>query len=191
VLGLFGRDHVSVEVQRHFQRDQDAGNQALMAMASAFRVPVVATGGVRFATPAERPLVDVLTCVQHRTTLRAAGRRLGPNAERYLRPPGEMTALFADCPAAIAHTHELADRLQYTMADLGYRFPDYPVPPGETQASFLRRLTGVGALDRYRPFHDRARAQITRELDLIEKLDLAGYFLIVWEDRCSCRDRCT
>jgi error-prone DNA polymerase len=187
VLGLFGRDHVSVEVQRHFQRDQEAGNQALMAMASAFRVPVVATGGVRFATSAERPLFDVLTCIHHHTTLSAAGRRLGPNAERYLRPPEEMTALFADCPAAIAHTHELADRLQYTMADLGYRFPDYPVPPGETQASFLRRLTEVGARDRYRPFHDRARAQITRELDLIEKLDLAGYFLIVWDIVNFCR----
>ena len=56
------------------------------------------------------------------------------------------------------------------MADLGYRFPDYPVPPGETQASFLRQITEVGARERYRPYHDRARAQIARELDLIEKL---------------------
>jgi error-prone DNA polymerase len=187
VIGLFGRDHVSVEVQRHFRRDEEAGNQSLMTMASAFRVPVVATGGVRFATPAERPLFDVFTCLRHHTTLSAAGRRLAPNAERYLRPPEEMAALFADYPTAIVGTRELADRLQYTMADLGYRFPDYPVPPGETQASFLRRLTEVGARDRYRPFHDRARAQIARELDLIEKLDLAGYFLIVWDIVNFCR----
>ena len=73
------------------------------------------------------------------------------------------------------------------MADLGYRFPDYPVPPGETQASFLRKITEVGARDRYRPYHDRARAQIARELDLIEKLDLAGYFLIVWDIVNFCR----
>ena len=73
------------------------------------------------------------------------------------------------------------------MADLGYRFPDYPVPPGETQASFLRKIAEVGARERYRPYHDRARAQIARELDLIEKLDLAGYFLIVWDIVNFCR----
>ena len=75
------------------------------------------------------------------------------------------------------------------MADLGYRFPDYPVPAGETQASFLRKIAEVGARDRYRPFHERARAQIARELDLIEKLDLAGYFLIVWDIVNFCRQR--
>jgi error-prone DNA polymerase len=73
------------------------------------------------------------------------------------------------------------------MADLGYRFPAYPVPHGETQASFLRQMTEVGARDRYRPYHDRARAQIARELDLIETLDLAGYFLIVWDIVNFCR----
>src|SRR5829696_4426335 len=98
-----------------------------------------------------------------------------------------MAALFRDLPHAIAATRELADRLQYTMADLGYRFPDYPVPAGETQISFLRRLTHVGARERYRPYHDRARTQIARELDLIEKLDLAGYFLIVWDIVNFCR----
>src|SRR5712672_4213148 len=73
------------------------------------------------------------------------------------------------------------------MADLGYGVPEYPVPPGETQASFLRRITDVGARERFRPYHDRARAQIARELDLIERLDLAGYFLIVWDIVNFCR----
>ena len=73
------------------------------------------------------------------------------------------------------------------MADLGYRFPEYPVPPGETMASFLRKITQAGARERYRPYDDRARAQIERELDLIEKLDLAGYFLIVWDIVNFCR----
>ena len=77
--------------------------------------------------------------------------------------------------------------MQFTMADLGYRFPDYPVPPGETQATFLRKITEVGARERYRPYADRARAQIARELDLIEKLKLAGYFLIVWDIVNFCR----
>ncbi len=189
VVGLFGRDRTYVELQRHYRRDEEAANELLTQMADAFRVPTIVTNGVRFAAPASRPLFDVLTCIHHHTDLMQAGTRLAPNAERYLKPPGDMAALFDDHADAVARTRELADRLQYTMADLGYRFPDYPVPAGETQTSFLRRITELGARDRYRPFHDRARAQIARELDLIEKLDLAGYFLIVWDIVNYCRQQ--
>ncbi len=187
LVGVFGRTNVFVELQRHLRRDEEAANETLASVADAFRVPTLATGGVRFATPAERPLLDVLTCIHHRTTVALAGRRLAPNAERFLKAPTDMAARFSDHEPAVARTRELADRLQYTMADLGYRFPDYPVPPGETQASFLRKITDVGARDRYRPYHDRARAQIARELDLIEKLELSGYFLIVWDIVNFCR----
>ena len=181
LIGLFGRSNVCVELQRHLLRDEEADNAALVAMAQAYRVPLIATNGVRFAEPADRPLFDVLTCVRHKTTVDEAGRKLARNAERYLKSPEVMAQLFADRPQALANTAEFANRLQYTMADLGYRFPKYPVPSGETEMSFLRHIAEVGARDRYRPFHDRARAQIARELDLIEKLDLAGYFLIVWD----------
>ena len=151
------------------RRDEERDNEALVSLAAAFRVPTLATNGVRFATPAARPLFDVLTCIHHHTDLAAAGRRLAPNAERYLKSPAEMAALFRDHPGAVARTGELADRLQYTMADLGYRFPDYPVPPGETQSSFLRQIADAGARERYRPYHDRrpradrARARSHRE----------------------------
>lgn len=187
LVGVFGRDRVYVDLQRHHRRDEEADIQTLVQMAAAFRVPTLVTNGVRFAEPSARPLFDVLTCIHQHTDLAHAGRRLAPNAERYLKSPKEMATLFADMPDAVARTRELADRLQYTMADLGYRFPDYPVPPGETQASFLRNITEVGARDRYRPYHERARAQIARELDLIEKLNLAGYFLIVWDIVNFCR----
>src|SRR4051812_34398335 len=187
LVGVFGRSHVYVELQRHLRRDEERDNQALVSLAEAFRVPTLATNGVRFDTPSARPLFDVLTCIHHGTDLAAAGRRLAPNAERYLKSAADMAALFPDHRDAVARSGELADRLQYTMADLGYRFPDYPVPPGETQSSFLRRITDVGARERYRPYHDRARAQIARELDLIEKLQLAGYFLIVWDIVNYCR----
>jgi error-prone DNA polymerase len=187
LIGIFGRSHVYVELQRHFRRDEERDNQALVSMAEAFHVPTLATNGVRFDTPAARPLFDVLTCIHHHTDLASAGRRLAPNAERYLKPPADMAALFSDHPGAVARTGELADRLQYTMADLGYRFPDYPVPPGESQASFLRHITDVGARERYRPYYDQARMQVERELDLIEKLQLAGYFLIVWDIVNFCR----
>ncbi|HUP40519.1 MAG TPA: error-prone DNA polymerase [Vicinamibacterales bacterium] len=187
LVGVFGRNNVYVEIQRHLLRDEDADNRLLVDVAGTFHVPIVATNGVRFADPAERPLFDVLTCIRHKTTLAQAGKKLARNAERYLKPPEEMARLFRDLPDALASTEALSERLDYTMADLGYRFPDYPVPPGETHSSFLRKLTDLGARERYRPYHDRARAQITRELDLIERLDLAGYFLIVWDIVNFCR----
>ena len=187
IVGLFGPSHTRIELQRHLLRDEEADNAALRDLASAFHVPIVATNGVRFAEPASRPLYDVLTCIRHKTTLERAGRRLSCNAERYLKAPDAMGRLFADLPEALAGTRELAERLEYTMADLGYRFPEYPVPPGETMASFLRKITQAGARERYRPYDDRARRQIERELNLIEKLDLAGYFLIVWDIVNFCR----
>ncbi len=187
LVGVFGRDHVWIELQRHLRRDEQADLQSLLDLGAAFRVPVMASGGVRFATPEARPLYDVLTSLRHKTTLAHAGRLLSANAERYLKPPATMARLFSDLPQALAGTEALAERLEFTLDHLGYRFPEYPVPAGETQASFLRRLAQVGARDRYRPYHDRARAQIARELDLIEKLDLAGYFLIVWDLVNFCR----
>jgi error-prone DNA polymerase len=187
LVGVFGRANVYVELQRHLQRDETYDNEMLVSLAEAFRVPILATNGVRFAAAAERPLHDVLTCIREHTTLAQAGRRLLANAERYLKSPAQMARLFEDLPRAVHATRELADRLEFTMQDLGYRFPRYPVPPGETEASFLRKIADIGARERYRPYHDKARAQIERELNLIEKLELAGYFLIVWDIVNFCR----
>jgi len=189
IVGTFGRANTCVELQRHLHRDQEDDNDALVCLAEAFRVPLVATGGVSFATPEERPLFDVLTSIREHVPLHRAGRRLAANAERYLKPPAQMARLFADRPGAIHATRELADRLQFSMTDLGYRFPRYPVPDGETEISFLRKMAEVGARDRYRPYYDKARAQVARELDLIEKLQLAGYFLIVWDIVNFCRQQ--
>ena len=189
LIALFGQGNVFVELQRHMLRDEASDNDALTELARAFRVPVMAANDVRFATPGDRQLFDVLTCIHQHTTLDAAGRLLARNAERYLKSPEVMADLFSDRPDALAGTAALAERLDYTMADLGYRFPSYPVPPGETEASFLRHIAEAGARDRFRPYHDKARAQMRRELDLIEKLDLAGYFLIVWDIVNYCRQQ--
>ncbi|HTH24582.1 MAG TPA: error-prone DNA polymerase [Vicinamibacterales bacterium] len=189
IVGTFGRGNTYVELQRHLHRDQEDDNDALVCLAEAFRVPLLATGGVAFATPEERPLFDVVTSIREHVTLMRAGRRLAANAERYFKPPAQMARLFADRPGAVHATRELADRLQFTMQDLGYRFPKYPIPDGETEISFLRKIAEVGARNRYRPFHDRARVQVARELDLIEKLELAGYFLIVWDIVNFCRQQ--
>ena len=131
LVGTFGRANVCVELQRHFRRDEESDNHTLRDLASAFRVPVMATNGVRFATPEARPLYDVLTCIRHKTTLAHAGRRLTFNAERYLKPPRSWPGSSPICRRRSLATETLAERLEFTLADLGYRFPDYPVPAGE------------------------------------------------------------
>src|SRR5580658_6661376 len=126
LIGVFGAKNVYVELQRHRLREEERRNQAAMNLAARFHLPLIATNGVCHATPEERELMDVLTCVRHKTTIGKAGRLLAKNSESHLKPAQEMAALFADIPAAIAETRELAARLSYTLADLGYQFPPYP-----------------------------------------------------------------
>jgi error-prone DNA polymerase len=186
---IFGRENVYVELQRHFRRQDETRNQAAIEIAQKLRLPLLATNGVSYAHPQQRQLLDVFTCIRHHRTLATAGRLLSPNAERHFKPPEEMARLFSDLPEAVANTEILSSRLQFALSDLGYQFPKYPVPEGETQISFLRRRTYEGMLGRYGADHERAKKQIERELSLIEKLDLPGYFLIVWDIVCFCRER--
>jgi error-prone DNA polymerase len=187
LLQTFGSRNVVVEVQRHRRRRQESANQALADLADALGLTAVCTGGVRHARASGRFLLDVLTCIREKRTLQDAGTILSENAERYLRPPGQVQAQFTDRKDLLRNTEALADRLRFTLDDLGYRFPEYPVPAGETMFSHLRQLTEKGACDRYRPYSEKARRQIERELALIEKLELAGYFLIVWDIVDYCR----
>ncbi len=184
----FGDRNVIIEVQRHRRRRQERVNQMLLDLAASRRLLPIATGGVRHARPGGRFLLDALTCIREKRTLAGAGRLLADNGERHLRPPAQRAALFADRPELVRNAEALAERLRFTLRDLGYRFPDYPAPAGETQASYLRRLTEAGARGRYRPFSERARRQVERELDLIVKLGLEGYFLIVWDIVRYCRE---
>ncbi len=189
LVGLFGRGSVYVELQRHATRADEVRTRRLAELAESLHLPCLATNGVRYATPAERPVLDVLTAVRLKTTLDAAGRRLDPNAERWLKPPDEMARRFADQPAAVTAAVELAERCAFTLKDLGYRFPDFPVPGGGSPSAYLRALVEAGARERYRPVTERVSIQLARELALIEKLDLAGYFLIVWDIVRECRAR--
>jgi error-prone DNA polymerase len=187
LTGIFGARNVYAELQRHFHRDEEARNQAVIELARSMKLPLIASNGVCYAMPEERELFDALTAVRHKTTVMEAGKLLARNSERYIKTPRKMAALFRDVPEAIAETVELSQRLDFTLADLGYEFPKYPVPPGETIHSFLRKQTDEGARRRYRPYHDKARLQIERELAMIEKLNLGGYFLIVWDLVEYCR----
>ena len=172
-----GRVHV--ELQRHHLREEEHRNQALVDLARRLRLPILATNGVRYARAKDKELHDVLTAVRNHVPLDRAGRLLAAQRERHFKGAAEMAELFADLPEALAAPAQLAARLDFTLADLGYRFPEYPLPPGETPSSHLRALTWNGARARFRPLTTKAQRQIEKELAMIEKLDLAGYFLIV------------
>lgn len=180
ISGIFkGRTHV--ELQRHSVREEEHQNQRLIALARRLKLPLVATNGVRYARPEDKPLHDVLTCIREGQHVDKAGRLLGINRERHIKSASEMCALFKDLPEAIDNAWELSQRLDFTLANLGYQFPQYPLPAGETDMSFLRKIAWNGARARFRPLTARAQSQIEKELAMIEKLDLAGYFLIVWD----------
>ena len=190
---IFGHNHIYVELQRHLHRDEEARNRAAIEIARSLHLPLLATNGVCYATAKGRELCDVFTALRNHRTLATAGRLLSRNSERYLKSPQQMEQLFADLPDALANTTELSSRLEFELSDLGYEFPRYPVPEGETMMSFLRERTREGFQQRYgratTDLKGRARRQIERELALIEKLALAGYFLIVWDIIHFCRDQ--
>ena len=193
LVEIYGHENVYVELQRHFDREEEVRNQTAIAIARELNLPLLATNGVAYAVPERRQILDVFTCIRHHTTLDAAGRLLTHHSERHIKSPQEMTALFADLPEAIATTLALSARIEFSLKDLGYEFPKYPVPEGHTMNSFLRELTAKGYEDRYRhvsvDMRQRVRRQIERELALIEKLDLAGYFIIVWDIVRYCREQ--
>ncbi len=193
LIGIFGPGNVYVELQRHFQREEESRNRAAIDIARSLNLPLLATNGVCYASAKARELCDAFSAIRHHRTLSTAGRLLARNSERFLKSAQEMQQLFADLPEALANTLEVSSRLEFTLNDLGYEFPRYPVPDGETMNSFLRGRAWEGFHDRYgRKSHDlqaRARLQIEKELKLIEKLKLAGYFLIVWDLIRFCREQ--
>src|SRR5207253_7727291 len=129
-----------IELQRHFLRGENRELEKLAALARAHDLPLLATNGVLYAQPQQRQVLDVFTCIRNHTHLDAAGRLLEKNSERFLKGDAEMRALFRDLPEAIDNTARLAERLTFSLENLGYKFPRYPVPAGETMESFLRKI---------------------------------------------------
>ena len=186
LVRIFGRENVYVELQRHQEREEEWRNQAAIRIAHSLKLPVIATNGVRYATTYDREILDIFTAIRNHVQLDQAGRLLALNSERHLRTAREMAALFRDVRGAVENTADLSSRLHFELDDLGYEFPRYPVPEGETMDSFLRKRVAEGVDLRYGRKNDdnllqRAKRQVERELALIARLGFAGYFLIVWD----------
>jgi error-prone DNA polymerase len=186
---IFGWGNFWIELQRHLLPDDGPRIRALLAVAQALELGVVATGGVHYARMEHRDLADVLSCIRLKTTLEAAGIRLRANGEYYMRSPEEMLRWFAEQPRAVHNSVAIAQRCQFRLDKLRNEFPEFPLPPGETAFSYLYKLVHEGVQRRYQPVTSAVSAQIAHELGVIEKLGLAGYFLIVWDIVRFARER--
>jgi len=192
LIRIFGRDNVYVELQPHQEREEEWRNQAAIRIARSLKLPLIATNGVRYATAYEREIQDLFTAIRHHVELDQAGRLLAINSQRHLRSAQEMAALFRDVAGTVENTVHLSSQLDFELSDLGYEFPHYPVPDGETMDSFLRKRVAEGVERRYGPKNnpdlmERAKKQVERELALIARLGFEGYFLIVWDIICFCK----
>jgi len=156
--------------------------QKLGAVAHAAGVPLLATNDVLYHAPERRELQDVITCIREHVTLDEAGRLLEVNAERYLKSPSEMASLFRDIPEAIDETVRFANRITFSLDQLKYNYPDEPVPKGKSAQQHLEDLTWEGAASRYPGgLPDKVRETLEKELRLIGKMQIAPYFLTVYD----------
>jgi len=188
LIHTFGRENVFIEIQRHFIRGEERINGQLIDLARAKRLSILATNGVRYAKPSGREVLDVFTCIREHTHLDAAGKLLTQNDECHLKSDRQMREMFADLPEAIENTERLAERLTFSLENIGYEFPSYPVPPGQSMDSFLRTIVWFGAQQRYAALSTPVKRKLEEELGLITKLGFGGYFLIVWDIINFCRE---
>jgi error-prone DNA polymerase len=178
-----------VELQRHYLESEEYLNQQLLAYAYKLRIPFFASNGAYYADERDRELFDVFTCIKNHCTLPEAGLLLSENSERFLKSKAQMLALFEDFPEALERTNEIAARINFSMDELKYTFPAYPVPPGETMDSFLRAQAEKGAMTRYGKIEGDVREKLDKELALIKRKKLAGYFLVVWDITQFCTEK--
>ena len=175
---------------RHRRADEVPRERRLRERAARFGLPLVAANEVLYHSPQRRPLQDVLTCIRHGVTLDQAGTRLKPNAEHDLKSNRSMEQLFMDEPLALARTIEIAERCTFSLKQIRYRYPAESMPSGLSSPAWLRELTWQGARERYGlEVPGEAKAQIEKELALVQELDYGGYFLTMYEIVRFCREK--
>ncbi|MDP9112038.1 MAG: DNA polymerase III subunit alpha, partial [Candidatus Eremiobacteraeota bacterium] len=173
-----------LELQQHFVPEDSRRCNLLLDLARDLDLPYVATNGAVYARKEDVQIADVIFCVKEKTTLEAAraSALLRANAEYHLKSPRMMAQIFAPYPAAIRNTLAIAERCTFRLEKLLGQFPLFPVEPGKTRQSYLRELVYRGASARYEtPLDSKVERQLEYELGIIAKMDLAGYFLIVWD----------
>ncbi|BDE04801.1 hypothetical protein WPS_00770 [Vulcanimicrobium alpinum] len=172
-----------LELQHHVRPEDPALIRALVRLGLRLDVPYVATNGVAYANRDDGLLSDVLACVKFGASLQTAGTLLRPNHEYHLKTPAQMARLFDEFPLALRNTITIVERCEFRLQKLAGEFPLFPIPENETSPqSYLRTLVYRGARGRYAwPLDPKVERQLEYELGIIARMDLAGYFLVVWD----------
>ena len=181
-LEWFGTANVFLELQQTLVQGDLQRNRRLVDLAHQVGAGVVATNNVHYHVPDRHRLQDALVAIRHRKSLEETHQERRPNGQFYLKSPQEMAVLFKSCPQALGNTQRVADRCTFDLArDLGYQFPECPVPEGHTPQSYLEHLCYQAAQRRYGGVTERVRARLEQEFRLVRRHNLAGFFLIYYE----------
>lgn len=182
LLTTFGPGNCYLVLTRHLTRYDALLTRSLRELSERYRIPLIISNTPLYARKRDKLIADVFSCLRHHTTLDQAGTLLGRNAERYLKSPTDLASLFPDQREALAETLRLNERIDFTLSNLGYRFPSLlPEHRNDPDAAheMLSHLSAQGLRNRYRNPSSQAHAQLNTELALIRKLEFSGYFLIV------------
>ncbi len=181
-LEWFGRDNYYLELQHNLAPGDTGRNRILLALAREMKVKLAAAGNVHYHIREKHQLQDCLVAIRHCKSLEETHMERRPNSEYYLRPEPEIEALFRECPEALSGTLEIADRCTLDLtSDLGYTFPDYPAPEGETPESYLEKLCYGSAVRRYGAVTPAVRKRLDEEFQLVRRHKLAGFLLMYHE----------
>jgi len=178
---VFGKD-LYLAATRYYNGDDNKILYQVSQLAKRIDTPMIATNDVHYHNPGRRELQDIVTCVREKCTIHNAGFRLYPNAERYLKPKAEMQRLFAQYPDAIRRTNEIAEACTFSLDELKYVYPSEVTPHGMSPHEYLTDLAWKGAHDIYGEIiPNKIRANIKHELEFMEQMNYAHYFLTVYD----------
>ncbi|WP_125099957.1 error-prone DNA polymerase [Leucobacter chromiireducens] len=179
LIELFGSDQVFVELTNLGHPGNDVTNARLSALAAELGLPTIATGNVHYASAAQAPLAEAMAAVRARRSLDELDAYLPASGAARLRSGAAQLRRFASTPDAVTRTVPLARTLAFSLRAARPRLPQLPLPSGETQMSWLRRLVWEGAERRYGGIAPSVHTRLERELEVIAEKDFPGYFLIV------------
>ncbi len=174
-LEWFGTGNVYAELQRNLVYGETARNRRLYKLASKLGIGLVATNNVHYHVPERHRLQDVLVAIHNNKTLEETHRERRPNANFHLKSPVQMAELFESIPDALQNSMHIAGRCTFDLTrNLGYQFPDYPVPDGHTPQTYLEKLCYEAALRKYGSIAPRVQDRLNQEFRLIQKAQSGG-----------------
>ena len=186
-IDIFGKDNYFLEIQNHDIPEEKTAAEGLRQLAQEFGIGLVATNDLHYVRREDAEAQDVLLCIQTTSNVDDPGRMRFPNDSFYLKSAEEMAELFGGYPEALENTCRIADRCNVKLEFGHLLLPEFPVPDGFDAVSYLRHLCEEALPERYEVVDETVRKRLDFELDIINTMGYACYFLIVWDFINYCR----